>query len=286
MKAYRPVPPLQAAPGTASVGPRDYDTFLRSTLPQQAPGVGSLRIGSERVWLRKAGPRHGSLRYHVLATLARALQLDVLMPVPNPGGHAAITIEAQRLVQLRAAGLRVPKVLAQQAGGLLISDLGQSGRVTVTLLERLEHAAIESPAALLEAWGDGLVAIGIAHARGQYLSQAFARNLVQCADGVIGYIDFEDDPGATLTLAQCQTRDWLSYLHSTATLIDAAAPHAAGARWQAAIATESEEVQTRIAHAAQRMRWLQRLPAGRRWGRDTQRVRAAARLLGRWHSAT
>lgn len=280
MKANRPFPPLH---GARSPAPGDYDAFLRSTLPQQAPGVGSLRIGNERVWLRKAGPRHGQLRYRLLAALARTLRLDVLMPVPNPGGDIAIAIEAQRLVQLRAAGLRVPRVLARQPGGLLISDLGQSGRITITLLERLEHAAIESPAALLEAWHDGLIAISIVHARGQYLSQAFARNMVQCADGVIGYIDFEDDPGATLSLAQCQTRDWLSYLHSTAALIDAAAPHAAGTHWQAAIADGSEEVQTRVAHAARRMRWLQHLPAGRRWGRDTQRVRAAARLLGRWH---
>lgn len=262
----------------------DYDTFLRNTLPQQAPGVGSLRIGSERVWLRKAGPHHGRLRYQLLAALAGVLQLDVLTPVPNPGGPAAIGIEAHRLAKLRAAGLRVPRVLAQQPGGLLISDLGQSGRATITLLERLEHAAMQSPAALLEAWGDGLIAIGIVHARGQYLSQAFARNLVQCADGVIGYIDFEDDPGATLTLAQCQTRDWLSYLHSTATLIDAAAPHAAGVRWLTTIAAASDEVRARIAHASRRMRWLQRLPASRRWGRDTQRVRATARLLGRWYA--
>jgi hypothetical protein len=28
---------------------------------------------------------------------------------------------------------------------------------------------------------------------------------------------------------------------------------------------------------------LRHLPAGRRWGRDTQRVRAVARLLSRWH---
>ena len=261
----------------------DYHSFLCSTLPQQAPGVVSLRIGNERVWLRKAGPRHGRWRYHLLAALARALRLDVLMPVPNPGGDAAITIEAQRLVALRAAGLRVPRLLAQQPGGLLISDLGQSRRATMTLLERLEHAALESPTALLGAWRDGLIAIGLAHQRGQYLSQAFARNLVQCADGVVGYIDFEDDPGATLTLAQCQTRDWLSYLHSTAMLIEAAAPQAAGALWHAALAADSAEVNARLSQAAQRMRWLRRLPQGRRWGRDTQRVRATARLLGRWN---
>jgi len=271
------------ASNVPTVATSDYDGFLRTTLPQQAPGVGSLRIGNERVWLRKAGSRHGSLRYHLLAIAARAFRLDVLAPVRNPGGQAAIAIEAERLIQLRAAGLRVPRLLARLPGGLLISDLGKSGRATVTLLERLEQAALDSPAALLDAWRDGLIAIGLVHARGQYLSQAFARNLVQCADGVIGYIDFEDDPGATLSLAQCQTRDWLSYLHSTAQLITTVDPEAAGALWQTALAADSEKVRTRVAQSAQRIRWLRHLPAARRWGRDTQRLRATARLLGQWH---
>ena len=106
-----------------------------------------------------------------------------------------------------------------------------------------------------------------------------------CPDGTIGYIDFEDDPGETLSLAECQARDWLSYLHSTAMLVDAASPHAAAEHWHAALADASKEVRERIELAARRMRWLRHLPGGRRWGRDTQRVRAAARLLARWYSA-
>ncbi len=269
-------PPVQAVPG-------DHAAFLREMLPRQRASVASHRFGEERVWLKKAAaPRHGQLGYRLLALLAGALRLDVLTPVPNPGGAAAIATEARRLRQLSAAGLRVPAVLAAQPDGLLLSDLGRGGRPGATVLERLEGAAASGPAALLAVWREGLDAIAGVHARGQYLSQAFARNLVRCPDGVIGCIDFEDDPGATLELAQCQTRDWLSYLHSTAALIDAAAPHAAGLHWQAALAGASDAVRERLALAAARMRWLRHLPAGRRWGRDTQRVRAAARLLARW----
>ena len=188
-------------------------------LPQQQKAVASHRLGSERVWLKKAGPRHGKLRYHLMAAVAGLLRLDVLTPVPNPGGEAAIAIEARRLRALGAAGLRVPAVLAQQPDGLLISDLGESGRPPVVLQERLDQAAAAGPAALLAVWREGLAAIAAVHARGAYLSQAFDRNLVQCPDGVIGYIDFEDDPGETLPLAECQARDWLSYLHSTAMLV-------------------------------------------------------------------
>jgi hypothetical protein len=275
--------PLDALARTPAPG--DYAEFLRVTLPRQEKNVASHRFGSERVWLKKAGPRHGKWGYRVMAAVARMVRLDIIKPVPNPGGEAAIATEARRLKQLAAAGLRVPVVLAQQADGLLISDLGESGRATVVLQERLDQAAAAGPAALLAVWREGLAAIAAVHVRGQHLSQAFDRNLVQCPDGTIGYIDFEDDPAEVMTLAECQARDWLSYLHSTAMMLEAAAPQAAGQHWHAALAGVSDEVRERIANAARRMKWAQKLPASRRWGRDTQRVRAVARLLGRWHLA-
>ncbi|MBS0430746.1 MAG: hypothetical protein JSR41_25960 [Proteobacteria bacterium] len=269
----------------AAPAPGDYAAFLRSALPQQTRGVASHRLGGERVWIKRAGPRHSLFRYRLLALLSRAFRLDVLTPVPNLGGEAAIATEAQRLRALAEAGVRVPRVLAQQGDGLLISDMGQGGRAAVVLNERLDHAAASGPAALLAVWREGLDAIAAVHARGAYLSQAFSRNLMHCPDGVIGFIDFEDDPGATLTLAECQTRDWLSYLHSTALLLHASAPRAGAEHWHAVLAGADASVRERIAHAAQRMRWLRHLPKSRRWGRDTQRVRAVARLLAQWHLA-
>jgi len=275
--------PAPLAPPPAPPLPADYAQLLQALLPPQRPGVSSHRFGGERVWLKKAGPRHGRLRYRLLAAISAVLRLDVLTPVPNPGGPEAIAIEARRLRTLAEAGLRVPRVLAQQDEGLLMSDLGESGRGAMTLEERLQHAAAEGPAALLAAWREGLEAIARVHARGQYLSQAFARNLVCCPDGEIGFIDFEDDPGAVLSLVECQTRDWLSYLHATAMPLHAAAARGSGAEWHDALAGIDPEVRTRLAHAAHRMRWLTHLPASRRWGRDTQRVRAAARLLREWY---
>ena len=283
----RSTPLPSPVPGPAPViglAAGDYSGFLRAMLPRQTRGVASHRLDGERVWLKKAGPRHGAWRYHVLGFIAATLRLDVLRPVPNPGGAAAIAIEARRLRELDALGLRVPRVLAQQDDGLLLSDLGESRATVVVLQERLDQAAALGPAALLAVWRDGLDAIAAVHARGTCLSQAFDRNLVQCPDGVIGYIDFEDDPRATLGLDECQVRDWLSYLHSTAMLVRAATPQAAGAHWHAVLADASDAVRERIAGAARRMRWLRHLPQSRRWGRDTQRVRACARLLARWHT--
>ena len=261
----------------------DYAAFLRRMLPQQKPGVASHRIGGERVWLKKAGPRHSRFRYRLLALIARTLRLDMLTPVPNLGGEAAIATESRRLRALAESGLRVPRVLAQTPEGLLISDLGQDGRAATVFNERLEQAVACGPVALLAAWHEGLAAIAAVHARGAYLSQAFARNLMHCPDGVIGFIDFEDDPGETLSIPECQARDWLSYLHSTALPLRASKPEGAGEAWRAVLAQADPAVRERIALAARRVRWLRNLPKGRRWGRDTQRVRAVARLLGQWY---
>ena len=49
--------PLDAQPFAPAPG--DYAEFLRLTLPKQQKNVASHRLGSERVWLKKAGPRHG-----------------------------------------------------------------------------------------------------------------------------------------------------------------------------------------------------------------------------------
>ncbi|MFT4100885.1 MAG: hypothetical protein QM674_07580 [Burkholderiaceae bacterium] len=261
----------------------DYDAFVRRTLPQQQSSVASHRIGGQRVWLKKAGRRHGRLAYRLLAMVACMLGLDTLTPVPNPGGEAAIAIEERRLRELGELGLRVPRVLTRTPQALLISDLGRNGHRAVVFNEWLEQAAASGPEALLAAWNEGLWAIAAVHARGAYLSQAFARNLVHCPDGEVGFIDFEDDPGQILSIAECQARDWLSYLHSTAPLLCASQPEGAGRAWRAGLARADPAVRERIALAARRVRWLRKLPGDRRWGRDTQRLRAAARLLAQWY---
>jgi hypothetical protein len=91
--------PLDALPSPPAPG--DYAEFLRVTLPKQEKNVASHRLGSERVWLKKAGPRHGKWGYRVMAAVARMVRLDIIKPVPNPGGEAAIATEARRLKRWR-----------------------------------------------------------------------------------------------------------------------------------------------------------------------------------------
>lgn len=266
-------------PSDLSAAP-DYALFLRAQLPRQARNVESYTLDGVQVWLKKAGPRHGMWRYRVLGALARMTGLEVLRPVPNLGGNEAIATEARRLRDLKARGLRVPLVLAQQADGMLLLHLGRTDEPTPSLADEMQAAIAQGPAAVQALWLQGLLALDHVHATGSSLSQAFARNLVRCPDGIVGYIDFEDDPAASLPLAQCQARDVLCYVHSTALYLrESGALEAARPLWAAWLAQRSPAVRGVLATSIARMAWLRHLPRSRRLGRDLQRARAAHDLL-------
>jgi hypothetical protein len=279
-----PEPPLTKIPEpdtSAAARSRTMTALLEQFLARQVGSVARHRLPDGRaVWAKRAGPRHGLWRYRVLGALARLLRADVLRPVPNTGGSAAIATEARRLRDLAARGLRVPAVLAESERGLLLEDLSPAEAPGRSLGDELGDAWPHGPDALLPLWRDGLDAIARVHARGTCLSQAFARNLVRLPDGGIGFIDFEDDPLATLCLPDAQARDWLSYLHATALAVHEAGASAAAARaLYDTLRQEPLAVRDALDASARRMHWLGRLPDTRRWGRDLQRTGAAARLL-------
>jgi hypothetical protein len=269
-----------AAPEATPAHTIDYAAYLREQLVQQQFNVASYRLGEDQVWLKKAGAPHGPGRYRAMAALASVLRLQVLRPVPNPGGREAIAIEVRRLRDLAARGLRVPAVLAAQEDGFLMRHLGRPAQHTPSLGNEIDAAVSAGPTAVLALWQQGLAAIAQVHARGTCLSQAFARNLVRCPDRVVGYIDFEDDPAAVLPLPVCHARDALCYAHSTAIYLrQVGALDDARAMWAGWLASGSPELQAVLAASIGRMGWMRHLPQSRRLGRDMQRVRAAYDLL-------
>ncbi len=255
----------------------DAAAFLARQLPQQRGLLAHYELGGARVWLKRAGPRHGMAGYRALGLAARLLGLAALTPVPNRGGRAAIATEVRRLGALASQGVPVPQVLAAAEDGFLMADLGAPGRPAASLAHELDAALPDGAAAVLAPWTEGLDTLAAVHARGQCLSQAFARNLVRGADGRIACIDFEDDPAAALPLATCQLRDLLCYVHSTALhLVQVQALAAARAAWRRRLAQPQYGAgfQAALAHTLARLAWLRHLPADRRWGRDAQRLRA------------
>ena len=254
--------------------------FLKTCLASQTEPVQRYLLRGRQVWVKRAGAAHPQWPYWVLGGIARVLRLPALAPVPNRGGEDAIAIEAARLRDLAARGLRVPAVLAIEPQGFLMSHLGRPGESTPSLAEEMNERTATDSEGVLAMFCQGLDAVGLVHAAGTYLSQGFARNLVRCPDGAVGYIDFEDDPASVMSLAQCQVRDVLCYVHSAAVYLHEAGELDAGrARWKVWLELQPTVVRALVHTSTRRMAWLRWLPSTRRFGRDLQRARAAWSLL-------
>ncbi len=198
-------------------------------------------------WLKLSVPQPPAWRYQLLAGMARLLQHPAMQPVRPHGGAAGIRNEVHRLSSLADAGLRVPQLLAHDDHWLLISDLGH------TTLESMIRRA--DPDAQREHWQRGADYIQQAHRAGQYLSQAFARNLVWSPEYGVGAIDFEDDPISAMSLAQTQIRDWLPYFFSTAIFFEDRLPLLCTAI-RKVLAQEDAAVRDGVYTALRRTAWL------------------------------
>ena len=237
-------------------------------------------VEGETLWVKRAGALNPSWRYRVLGAMAKAFKMPVLSPVPNPGGTVAVATEVRRLQDFAMRGLRAPHVLASNEDGFVMRHLGAPGEKTPSLGNEMELAVPRGATAVLALWKQGLQAISKVHKTGTTLSQAFARNLVRCPDGVIGYIDFEDDPAAHLPLHVCHARDALCYAHSTAWILEQAQALAeARKHWRAWVQTLSPQARAELQQSIARMAWARRLPMDRKLGRDGQRIRMAFELL-------
>lgn len=265
---------------SAPIASTDYAAFLQAHVLSQPHSIMRYDHGGETLWVKRAGALNPQWRYRALGAVARMFKMPVLSPVPNPGGAVAVATEVRRLQDFAARGLRAPVVLAHSSDGFVMRHLGQPGQSTPSLGNEMEDALPRGATAVLALWKQGLHAISKVHKAGTTLSQAFARNLVRCPDGVIGYIDFEDDPAAHLPLPLCQARDALCYAHSTAWILaQCQALPEARKQWKAWMHTLSPDVRTVLQTSVARMAWAGRLPQDRKLGRDGQRIRCAFELL-------
>jgi tRNA A-37 threonylcarbamoyl transferase component Bud32 len=222
--------------------------------------VGSVFVKGQRA------PR-SAWRHRLLNAFARLAGLPLLRGAPAYGGVRAQQVEVRRLRELAAAGVPVPQVLHEEAEFFVLSYMGG---------QRLD-ALLQQPQAALW-WQRGLQALVSLHGRGQYLSQAFARNFIASRDS-LAMIDFEDDPLEVMPLHQAQARDWLAYLHSSARVLRGQG--AAIELLRAELAHESAPVRELVAATARRLRWVQRLPAGdgRGWRRHVAILQSAVAMM-------
>lgn len=225
-----------------------------------------------KIVIKAQRPVRGSAGYKLLNLIAGILGTPFLKAAPAWGGARAQQVEVKRLQTLKACGLPVPEVLHVDHEFFVMKGLGQ-GDLAHTILTESENA--------YPAWRHGGSLLLQVHAKGQYLSQAFARNFI-LHDGEIGLIDFEDDPLEVMSLAEAQVRDWLAYLHSTVWLLPSHSENLV-AQLDNWMRQESPEVQNLMLLAAKRLAWMRRLSSNRkRWGRDVVSIQAVGKLLHHW----
>lgn len=175
--------------------------------------VRAIDLDGERSWL-KTYPDGSSRRLSLalLDLVARYLGIGLLRPPAHHGGQAAKSIEARRLRELRAQGIRVPEIVYEDPFALGLSDIGP------TLASRLREAHAD-PAGIDALTRAAIAAITDAHRAGAYFGQLVPRNIT--VDGeAIGFLDFEEEPLEVMTLDQAQARDWLLFAFGTARYYD------------------------------------------------------------------
>lgn len=188
----------------------------------------------------------------------------------QPRRRACLATESKRLYELRSAGIAVPELLAVRKNALMFGNLEG-----IPLDAQIRQ---EAEAGKADAWLAGLEAIARVHKKRQFLSQAFARNMMW--DGKnISFLDFEDDPSEVLTIAQCQARDWLCYIHSTALILkNGGLLEAAAEKWGGVLSDQPAEIQKLIAGTVKPILPIRRLEHPR-WGRDALRLAASISLI-------
>ena len=192
----------------------NFTDFLRRSVTVQAESICSYTLGQRKVWLKKASKRHSGWVYLPLGWLSKLMGLSALMPVPNLGGSKAIQCEAERIQILKQLGIRTPEILAVSPCGILTQDIANGQGKAIQLDQALARSS--NTAEKLDLYQQALDALQQVHGKQTYLSEAFARNILIDTEQHFIFIDFETDPGTVLSLKDCQVRDWLCFIFSTA----------------------------------------------------------------------
>ncbi|KAA8733129.1 hypothetical protein F4V57_07820 [Acinetobacter qingfengensis] len=251
--------------------------FLQETLQQQKASIAKYMFNGEKVWIKKAGKHNSIWLYRLVGLGTKILGVDALAPVPSTGGKEAIQTEVKRLKALAEHGINVPKLLAYNDYGLMISDMGnreKSARQLDSTL--LRHSTNEETLYYFKKTVDAILDT---HKKNMWLSEVFIRNILIDQHNEIGFIDFETDPHDYLNKDHCYARDWIYFMYSVAIrmqkhdLLQATADYL-----KQAFNQESESTQYALKIACSRLSFLRKLPV-QKFGNDGERLLATATLF-------
>lgn len=218
-------------------------------MPRRLNSTDRASVHGRRAWIKRYSDEARRIRLWMLARVVSWLGLAALRPPPRGDAQRMRQTEERRIGELKADAVRVPDVLGGGEDFVLLSDLGQ------TLSQHLRKASPSEAEQLITA---AVRAIAAVHARGAYLGQPLARNITVDTEGRIGFLDFEEDPGEVMGLAEAQTRDWLIFSAGCARHVPFPAERLAMLIAEG-LRGESGEVLQVLGDSVQRLRFLPRL---------------------------
>lgn len=174
------------------------------------PRVFSFECGGKKYIIKQQQSPRSKIGYKILTFFSKLFFIPILQGIHIPGGKPTQDMEVKRLAALHKAGITVPEILYECEYYIILSHLGDTN--FENLLKNPGQHTVQYY------WEQVLDGILKTHAQGAYLSQAFMRNIIGTEDK-IAFVDFEDDPGSVMSVAQAQARDWLLCMHSSSRLL-------------------------------------------------------------------
>lgn len=252
-----------------------FANFLEKNYSTQKASVKSYIHNDQKVWLKKAAKRHATWMYLPLQWIAKFFGLEMLTPVPNRGGIAAVQCEIQRIQTLHELGIRTPEILATREDAFLMLDAAASGANVIQLEFALKNQ--QDSAQKMQLYKSAIEAIRDIHNKKAYLSEAFARNILVDEALNFSFIDFETDPGLVHSLESCFSRDWLSFIFSTARYFNTEEFHDVSNLLTQALKQERQSYQD-VCLFSEKLSWILKFKP-EKLGNDGERLKKCIYLL-------
>jgi len=186
----------------------DLATLAKEGIPKARHRAFSVDWQGQKIWLKVSTPYNFYTWHKVQRAVAVLLGNPMLKPTVSIGGARGLEFEATRLMELKEKGVTVPNLIALTGEWLATNHIG-------TPLQDLldQEADADKRKAILV---DGARALAALHNENEWHGSGQVRDLILLDRGGIGFIDFEEDLLAVMSLAEAQARDVLLMLMSAA----------------------------------------------------------------------
>ncbi len=254
------------------LSPEGLNALLRLLVTDDQRRIGPAVVDGRTVWIKRFGAANRSAGKSLHAALTPLLPYPFLRSSPRVDAAGRTDREARKTDAFRAAGFPALDILYRGPEVLVFSN---ACRIVKDEIARL---AQDDPAAADRLLIGCAETLGRAHAAGLVHGRPHPRDMLIDA-GLIGFLDFEEEPEAAMPLAQAQARDvWLLFQQIAArAAADETRGHAVAAYRRIAPAQALAELETLVGFFARLLGPAKLL--GRFVGSDGQRLVAGTQFL-------